>query len=429
MTRAQPTRFRALGATPRSLAADAVAKVLDGEVWSQTALSQVLSTPQGQQLDARDRGFVTELVYGTLRFAAPLEASLLRAADKPQRGLDPFLRGHLLVGAYQLQHMADTIPPHAAVNEAIDGVREKRAGLAGFANALLRRLGSAPHELLTPTSTIDAVADAYGVPRFLAHAVAALAPAETVAAIAAMSSRPTTYAVWMADGEPQFDGAAPAPHATVPGVFALPGGKVIDVDGYARGDWMVMDPGSVLCARSVAAQPGMTVVDVCAAPGSKTLLLARAVGPHGKVIAVEQNDKRAKRITENAARMGLSDRIDVVIGDALTVDLPAHADAVLVDAPCTGLGTTRRKPEIKLRRSLTDVDGNGALQRQLLMRALSAVKVGGTVVYSVCSPMPQEGRAIVDAAIAETGAVLMSATSLLPHKDDADAFFIGVLRR
>jgi 16S rRNA (cytosine967-C5)-methyltransferase len=184
-------------------------------------------------------------------------------------------------------------------------------------------------------------------------------------------------------------------------------------------------------------------VDLCAAPGGKTALLAHA-GAH--VIAVELSEKRATRIRENAARTKVQERVDVVVHDALTWS-GAPADAVLLDAPCTGLGTTRRKPEIKLRRTPADVERDADLQAKLLAKALNLVKPGGVLVYSVCSPLPEEGRVQVERALAAhpkwgeledvrltlpwlpADAVDGGCVRLRPHAHDTDAFFCARLRR
>lgn len=427
----------------RRVAADVVARVLDDGAFTQQALASALD---GSALDARDKALCTELVYGTLRWARPLEQSLLRGADRPQRGLDARMRPHLLVAAYQLQHLSDRIPAHAAVSEAVDAVRAVRPGLDGFANALLRRLGSPLHTSLPPTAPLAEVARALDVPTVLAEAVAeGLEPAEAREALLALNGRPTTYAFALGDVPP-----AARRHAFVPGAFALEGGAIADDAGFVAGAHLVMDPGSATCALLVDAQPGWRVLDLCAAPGSKSVILARAVGAQGRVVAVEKSARRATRIGDNARRMHLAERIEVVIKDVLDVgaaELGGPFDAVLLDAPCSGLGTTRRKPEIKLRRTTDDVTQSAALQERLLTHAASLLKAGGVLVYSVCSPLPDEGRRVVERVVGAdrslslvpARAVLpwlpadavdaLGAVRLLPHRHDCDAFFAARLVR
>lgn len=431
----------------RALAADVIGRVLEDGAWAQPTLASALAS---SPLDGRDKAFATELTYGALRWASSLEQSLLRSADRPGRGLDKRMRPHLLVAAYQLQHLGERVPAHAAVSEAVNAVRRVRPGLDGFANALLRRLGSPPHLLLKPGAALHEVADALGVPRLLAHAVCKdLPPDDVMPALMALNGRPTTWAMSFGDASAV---AAPQPalHRFVPGMFALDGGAVAEQAGYLEGSFLVMDPSSAAAALLVDARPGQRVLDLCAAPGGKTALLARAVrhgdSTLGRVTAVELQERRAARIRDNAARLKLADAVEVCIGDVRTLVLDP-ADAVLLDAPCTGLGTTRRKPEIKLRRTEADVAENAALQRALVERAVSLVKPGGVLVYSVCSPIPEEGAAQIEHILTAHPEFVVEApraalpwlpahavdargcVRLLPHRDDADAFFCARLRR
>lgn len=432
----KPRSLRAVSGA-RPVAAAVVARVLDDGAFTQAALASALDA---SALDARDKALCTELVYGTLRWARPLEASLLRGADRPQRGLDARLRPHLLVAAYQLQHLSDRIPAHAAVSEAVDAVRAVRPGLEGFANALLRRLGSAPHTTLPPDAPLADFARAIDVPPLLAEAIAAgLEGAEAREALLALNGRPTPWALAMGMVPPLAKC-----HRFVPGAFALEGGAVADDPGFVAGAHLVMDPGSAVCALLLDAPRGARVLDLCAAPGGKSALLARAVGPTGRVLAVEKSAKRAARIGDNARRLGVEGSIEVLIQDALTLSAAAlggAVDAVLLDAPCSGLGTTRRKPEIKFRRTAQDVARNAALQEQLLSHALTLLRPGGALVYSVCSPVPAEGRDVVARVRAATPGLAVSparavlpwlpedavdatgAVALRPHRHDCDAFW------
>jgi 16S rRNA (cytosine967-C5)-methyltransferase len=446
---------------PREVAARALARVLDDGGWAAPTLSSVLDNAG---LADRDRALATELFYGALRFARPLERSILRGADKPGRGLDARVRPHLLIAAYQLQHLQDRIPPHAAVDAAVTAVRRTRPGLEGFANALLRRLGSPLSALVKPDAPLSELADAWGVPLSLATAVVDGLPAdERAAALGGLCARPTTYALWL-NGMPADNGdeaQGPTPHAFVPGVAALPSGRVSDVDGFKDGGFLVLDPGSALCALAVGARAGQRIVDLCSAPGGKAMVLAHAVrgdgAGAGRVVAVEQSEKRSRKIHDNARRLHLSDVVDVVVGDAGAADVVARvqqllhgdglADAVLLDAPCSGLGTTRRKPEIKLRKTDDDVAACVGVQQRLFDAAARLVRPGGVLVYSVCSPVPAEGREQVtaflqrhaDFAVEPLGTVLpflpadavdgRGCLRLLPHRHDADAFFVARLRR
>jgi len=444
---------------PREVAAAALARVLDDAAWAQPTLSSALDA---SAMTERDKGLATELFYGALRFAGPLEKSLLRAAAKPGKGLDARIRPHLLIAAYQLQHLSERIPAHAVVSSAVTSIKRIRPGLDGFANALLRHLGSPLHALLKPEAILFEIAEAWGVPYALAKAVTKGQPVDKQQEIvASLCARPTTWALFFGSPEAVTSTTAvPAdnkltPHAFVPRSFALAAGRVSAQPGFVDGEFLVMDPGSALCALAATAAPGSMVLDLCAAPGGKSMVLADAVGKAGRIIAVEQHARRAERIGENARRLGLTGRIETVVGDAGDLDgaLTDHGapldgyDTVVLDAPCSGLGTTRRKPEVKLKNAEADVASSLPTQARLFDAAAARVKVGGVLVYSVCSPMPQEGEQQVEQFLARHPGYVRESIAevlpwlpkdavdahgqvhLLPHLHDADAFFIARLRR
>lgn len=429
----------------RALAALALARVLDGGARAQTALSAAL---EGSRLDDRDRGLATELFYGALRFARPLEASLLRAASKPGRGLDSRIRPHLLVAAYQLQHLAERIPAHAAVSAAVAAIKRERPGLEGFANALLRHLGSPMSAMLTSSSSLAERCAAWGVPLALGRAVTSTLPVDQHdAAIAGLQARPSPWA-WFPTGSGSVtvdhDGVStPRPaHPFVPGCILLADGRL---DDDSAAGCLVMDPSRALSAR-LAASGGQRVLDLSPGTGAGAVVLADAVGPEGRVIVVEPDSKKATRIVEHARRLGLETRLKVVAGAGADDGL----DAVFVDAPGTGLGASRRQPEQVFRFVDADVAPDGpivARQRALLAQAASLVKPGGVVVYAVTSPLPEEGPAVVDAFLAGHAGFVVEPPGalvpglppaavdargfvrLLPHRDDADAVFVARLRR
>lgn len=445
----------------REAAAAALARVLDDGAWGAPALSSVLDS---SALADRDKAFATELFYGALRFAGPLELSLLRGADKPGKGLDARIRPHLIVAAYQLQHMQERVPAHAVVDAAVNAVKRARPGLDGFTNALLRRLGSSLNDLLKPDASLTDIALAWGIPQNLAEAVTARLPKdEHAAAIAGLSDRAAVWAASFVAASSVEGEAEPRKHRFVPGLIEVPGGRASNLKGYADGGYVIADPSTVVVVAAVTAAPGFsapgplgprpTVIDLCAAPGIRSVLLQRA---GARVIAVELSPRRAKKIGDLCRRehiaCGPGKDVDIVVADATALGAapgdtaPAPADAVLLDAPGTSLGATRRKPEIKLRRSHDDVVEAARLQAKLLAAAAPLVKPGGVLVYSVCSPLDAEGSHQIEAFLAghpefsrESLQLLpwlpadavdeLGQVRLLPHRHDADACYIARLRR
>lgn len=443
----------------REAAAEVVARVLEDGAWVSIALDAVLKR-EAMALSSTDRAFATELSYGTLRWSTSLEQSLLRGAEKPGRGFDKKIRPHLLVAAYQMHHLADRIPAHAAVNEAVRAIRQVRPGLAGFANAILRRLGSPAHLQLPASASSEEWATALGIPSPLWESLVEGLPVhEHAEALLACQERPPLGVRWLGppEAEAGFAEALSArearvrPHPFVPHAWLLDGaGSAAQLPGFSAGHVIVQDPGSQIVALLADAQPGMCALDLAAAPGGKSMVLARAVGAEGRVIAVELDDKRARRIEENAARLR-TPQVTVRVGDARQViaaqPMPEGADIVLLDAPCTGLGTVRRRPEIKLKRGSDDVRARASLQRELLDVAASQVKPAGTLVYAVCSPIREEGRDVVESFLAAHPEFrLCHAQEVLPwlpanavddrgqvqlsiHRHQADAFFAARLQK
>lgn len=393
---------------PRKVAAQVVEQVFKNKSFSKQALSYALDQ---SQLSDRDKALCTELVYGTLRWMPVLEASLLRAMDRPNPKLAPDLKAHLLVAAYQLQHLQESIPSYAAVSSAVNLIKRKRAGLAGFANAILRRLGSAPHLTLGETKDLEKISAAFGLPLFL---LKALPQEELLEAALAMNSRPQTW-YWQPDLKQE--------HPFVPTAVLTPTAHV-------------QDPASQTAALLMDAKPGQYVIDACAAPGSKSRILKQAVGSTGRVLAIDQNAQRLKLVDSN---------IETLVGDFRNLRLEP-ADAILLDAPCSGFGTLRRHPEIKFWKTQENIHELAQLQAELLEAAARNLKPGGALVYSVCSPLPEEGSLQIDHFLKkhpeferdnprktlpwlpEHAVNQNFEIQLWPHRDQCDAFFAVRLR-
>ncbi|MCP4502105.1 MAG: 16S rRNA (cytosine(967)-C(5))-methyltransferase RsmB [Deltaproteobacteria bacterium] len=459
-SRSKPDQLGTPKSTPRNtraIAAQVVQEVYNG-AFASTALDYAL---KNSGLDVRDRSLLTELVYGTLRWAAALEVAIKRGSDKPSKKLDKKMRPHLLVAAYQLQHLDDRIPSHAVVGEAVANIKKVRPGLQGFANALLRNLGPALHVLLRKNTSSQHVALAYGFSEELASLFHGfIDDSEWQEALAAMNERPA-LALRLLDedcDEEKFladlekKGKFAEPHTFVPRAFLVAGaGAVPLLPGFSEGRFLVQDPASQLVSLLAKVKPGEHVLDLCAAPGTKTISLARDTGVRGSVLAVDVDEKRACRIQENVERALPSrcGKIDVLVKDARELahdsELANSFDVILLDAPCSALGTVRRHPEVKLRRTKEDIEKSCLLQAELLDAAVPLLKPGGTLVYAVCSPLPQEGREQITAFLDRFPAFQIEAANealsyvpqdavndkgclqLYPHRHQCDAFFAARL--
>jgi len=329
-------------ASARAVALDVLDRI-DGGAYANLVLSGAL---ERSGLAGADRRFATDLVYGTTRMRRACDHLVDRFLARPVEGR---VRNALRLGAYQLAFAG--VPAHAAVGETVEAVPHRARGLV---NAVLRRVAGAPvawpddaTRLSVPDWVLDRLAEDLG-------------PGDAEAALAAMN-------------EP----------ATV----------------SERADGYVQDPASQQVAAAVGVEAGERVLDLCAAPGGKaTALAAAAEGVH--VVAADVRPGRAGLVVANAARLGVGDRLAVVAADGTRPPWRGGAfDRVLVDAPCSGLGTLRRRADLRWRVEPEAVDRLALLQARLLAAAADLVRPGGTLVYSVCTLTAAESTA-VDARLA-----------------------------
>jgi 16S rRNA (cytosine967-C5)-methyltransferase len=435
----------------RAIAFDVLRRVDEGGAYASRALDAALAGAGA--IDPREAGLATELVYGTLRRALSLDLALAPHSRRPIAQLDPAARVALRLGAYQLLHLGT--PAHAAVGEAVGLVKAVDHGrAAGYVNAVLRALAKDPRAPAPPPIERDApghVADAEALPRWLAEEwVAWLGPAEALALARAMNA-PAPLCVRSPDRDAllaraRAAGIDAAPTARSPDGLSVSGTPVGALARAAAGvPFQVQDEAAqlVTCYAAGALRGRRArVLDACAAPGGKAFHLAELLGPGSEVVAVELHPRKADALAAEAARRGLSG-VRVVCADAsrpIPGLEPASFDAVLVDAPCAGLGTLRRHPELKLRRTADDLPRMAALQEAILRTMAAYARPGAPVTYSVCSLSRAEGPRVVAAALAAgmrraapDGSVPADVLTpdgellTLPHRHGADGFFAARL--
>lgn len=419
---------------PRKLAAEVIRRVLEEDAFAAAVLSAELD--RHPQMTPRDRGLATELVYGTLRTARFLEGRLGQLAPRGTGGLTNDVRAHLLVAAYQVVCL-ERVPAHAAVNAAVEAIKElHRQGLAAFANAVLRKLAAA-REKNGPMDPLEATLA--GAPRWLVRALdRALGEGEGAAFLRAGPVPPPTC-LRVRRGEPAEVAtrlAAALPAATVVVGSAAPcairvwgGGDPRWWPGVDSGDLAVQDEGSQAVVAELGALPGERVLDACAGRGNKALALADAVGPKGLVDAADLHGAKLDRLAIEARRLGITlgarYEVDWTVGRG---DVPEAAyDRVLVDAPCSGVGTLRRRPEILLKRTAADIAELAGIQRAILHNAATCLRPGGTLVYAVCSVLAEELEGVLGEP--PPGFTVLSTRRLLPTRDGTDGYGLAVLTR
>ncbi len=359
-------------------------------------VADALAAPGAEALDERDRSFLQELVLGTLRRRGWLDHVLSGLSSRPLETLTPGVLDALRLGAYQLLSLR--VPDHAAVSESVELARAAEARSAGFANAILRRL-----QREGPPEPPDPVADPLGwlttagsLPRWLAERwLGRLGPRGAVSrARSLLDPLPTYFRAnpRVADAAARLAAAGVLSKETaVPGALERIEGRLSPLS--AEGLLYVQDAGSQMVAH-LAAAPGL-VLDACAAPGGKALLMADAGGPGTRVIAADASRRRASTLARLRSRWGASS-VSVLAADARCPPFETAAfDSVLLDAPCSGLGTLARNPDVRWRLSAADVDRHAARQRALLESVATLVRPGGRLVYATCSIEPEENEGVL----------------------------------
>ena len=436
----------------RQAAFDVLRAVSENDAYANLVLPSLL---RERGISGRDAAFATELAYGTCRALGLLDAVIADAAGRPPDRISPVLLDLLRMGTYQLLRMR--VDAHAAVSTTVEQAAiEFDSARAGFVNGVLRTISTRDPQSwideLAPSAASDPVghmAFVHAHPRWIGQAFAdalgarageldALLTADNDRPLVHLAARPTVLSA---------DALAQTVDGTVgrysPYAVYLPGGDPGRLDAVRHGEALVQDEGSQLVARALTLAPvgddGGRWLDLCAGPGGKTALLA-AIGVQAgaQVTAIEPNARRAEFVEENTR--GLP--VDVVRVDGRDSGLEPGFDRVLVDAPCTGLGALRRRPEARWRRQPADVPALARLQRELLAAAIKLTRPGGVVLYATCSPHLSETVGVVADALRRQPVTALDTRPLFagvddlgdgpyvqlwPHRHGTDAMFSAAL--
>ena len=420
--------------TARFAAAELLIETLENKRMLDEALASVDSY---NTLQGPDRGFARALASAALRQLGRIDAGIAPFLNRPLSSATPTVRALLRIGAAQ-SWMLET-PAHAAVGETVNTAKAMHGakGAAGFLNAVLRKTAN-------DRSHFDAARPEAVWPKWLQELMADSLGGEPARTLARAQLDEPLLHLTAKSG----DGAALATQTggeqIGPATAALSMGAVESIPGYDSGDWWVQDLAAALPVQLLQPKRGEHVIDLCAAPGGKTMQLAAS---GAQVTAVDRSKKRLERVHENLARTQLADRVNVIAANAEQWRPEARADAVLLDAPCSALGTLRRHPEGAWIKNPDAIARFPDIQTRLLRAAADMVKLGGRVVYCVCTPLRREGEDIIETVIADglfarspvTGILPVSFENYVSEKGDVltipsgaplhDAFFIAVLER
>jgi 16S rRNA (cytosine967-C5)-methyltransferase len=393
---------------------------------------------EARRLDGRDRAFAMALAYGTVQRRATLDHVISAFSQRPPERLDAPILAALRLGVMQLLLM-DGVADHAAVHESVELAKGHARAGSGLVNAVLRRALREGRDLLAALDD-DTPANAavlHSVPVWLAELWWAELGAERARALLAAVNRPAESAVRVNTLVASVAGVAAGLQSvgTRP-ADGLPEGLVLEgpFDAYAspqweRGELMPQSRGSMAVALALAPQGGERVLDLCAAPGAKTTHLAALTGDEGEVVAVERHPGRADALRRTLERMHVHSTT-VETGDAGAERSGAAFDRVLVDPPCSGLGTLQSRPDLRWRTNPERIAELSEKQSRILAAGAAATRPGGTLVYSVCTISRAESDDILDAFLAGHSRWESDPpVRLAPDTDGTDGFFIARLRR
>jgi 16S rRNA (cytosine967-C5)-methyltransferase len=442
----------------RQLASEILLKVDARKAYADILLDHSLKDPV---VSARDRALLTELVYGTLRWRGKIDARLNLHFRRSLADTDPFVRNLLRVASYQLLFL-DKIPDYAAVNEAVQLAKAHGGNkVAGFVNAVLRNFLREKDSTAEPQPTNDwqaALANEHSHPQWLINKWLGYFGREGTEALmranneiaplvlrvnSCKSSREALLALLLKSGV-----SAVATRWSPVGIWVKSRSPVDQLPGFQEGLFQVQGEASQLVSYLLSPQKGERILDACAAPGGKTTHIAELMADTGEVIALDKSEKGIDKIRENAARLGLTSirAAKADIRHPLPAEFRSPYDRILVDAPCSALGTLRSHPEIKWHRNESDIKRLAHLQKHIIDQVVHYLKPGGVLVYSTCTLTKDENENVVEDFLEDhkefvlddaAGYLSGRASSLvrgsyymaLPHRHNTDGFFAARMRK
>jgi len=437
--------------TARSVAASVLVRVVQDGAFASAVLDAEVS--RAVQLEPRDRALATELVYGSLRLLPWMDERIGSYAPRGLGGLDPRTHAELLLSTYQLFFL-ERVPAFAAVNEAVEAIKNARgAKLAAFANAVLRKLSTEASKTKGPL--LLAQATWASLPAWLRTALTRTLGDDGARAFVAAGIETPPLGLRVRRVEERDARLAELTAAVSNATFEL--GKASPLAILARGGgksqvwpgsdetWSIQEEGSQVVALAVGARPGDVVLDACAGRGNKSALLARMVQPGGALDAADLHPSKLARLERQLAVAAVPLRGTHAVDWSVGVgDVDATYDRALVDAPCSGVGTLRRRPDLALRREPDDLARLAALQAAIVLRVGSRVRPGGRLVYAVCSVLREEAEEVVamvlgagkelalapfDGAAIQALAGEQTTLRLLPNVHGTDGYFLASFTR
>jgi 16S rRNA (cytosine967-C5)-methyltransferase len=420
-----------------------VRRVFEDDAYADRALHT-----EAQGLAPRDRGLATRLAYGVVQRKATLDHVIATLARRPTAKLEPAVLAALRLGVFQLAFM-DRVPAHAAVGESVELAKRHSRGGAGLVNAVLRRAVTEARPLIDalPDATPAEAALRHSHPVWIAELWFDQLGPDAARALMAASNEPAEAAIranTLKTTAAELAAQLPAEPADLPDALLL----TAPFDAFSSPLWheglfMPQSRAAQAVSRALDPQPGERVLDLCAAPGAKTTHLAALMGNDGHVTAVERHPGRAEALRRTATRMGAT-CVEVLTADAAE-PRDGEYDRVLVDPPCSDLGTLAARPDARWRKQPHTIDELTELQLRILERGAEVLRSGGVLVYSTCTISPRENERQIERFLGRHADFQLDdmpsdlpvwdhptvprVRQTLPHRDGTDGFFIARLRR
>ena len=442
----------------RQLAFFALKNVYQKKTYTDVALNRVIkSMGKSAEISQTDRGFACELVYGIVCRQRTLDALIDLLGKKKAAQQPPDLRIILHLGLYQLRYL-DRIPTSAAVNTSVELAKANGIPrLSGVVNGLLRgyvRQAEFGDPLKLPDDPITRLGIQHSFPDWIVETWLEQLPIEEVDRLLAWFNQSPKIDLRVNILETTIEEVESAFKAADISIDRIPGlpqglrlesaGAVTDLPGYKQGWWVIQDSSAQLVTHLLDPQPGETIIDACAAPGGKTTHIAELMGDNGHIIAGDRAAKRLNKVRENAARLQLQS-IKIEVGDSCDKSEFANiADRVLLDVPCSGLGTLHKRPDIRWRQTSQAIGELFELQRELLEQAATWVKPKGILVYATCTLNILENEKVIQSfleqhsnwsmqsptdGITKSWATPEGWIKVYPHRHNMDGFFMVRLER
>jgi 16S rRNA (cytosine967-C5)-methyltransferase len=450
-----------------------------GGAFAEVALDQALRQKATETL--RERRLVTELVYGCVRRQRTLDAIIDQFAKKNAQQQPPDLRTLLHLGLYQLRYLTQ-IPPSAAVDTTVELAKNNGLkGLAGFVNGLLRQyIRQLQHiqqlqdiqqqdtcdPLQLPQDWVERLGILHSYPNWIIEVWRSQLPDQEVEQLCQWSNwefttsevatdlryvdlrvNPLRSSLEAVKASIAQLGITVETVPTLPQALRLKGsvGSIPQLPGFAEGAWVVQDSSAQMVSHLLDPQPGEMIIDACAAPGGKTTHIAELMGDRGTIWACDRTESRLRKLKENQQRLGLRS-IQICIGDSRSfTQFEGQADRVLLDVPCSGLGTLHRHADARWRQTLETARSLTLLQTELLNHAATWVKPGGVLVYATCTLHPPENEMLIQTFLEQHPQWQIELPSpdnpaasyqtpegwvkVWPHRDYIDGFFMVRLRK